>query len=157
MPRLRMIGLYLARPMRLMTPSLRPPSWYSCTSISTSRPLHSWNAPSPNLVPEGASFALCEPDSPPTLLRNVIWNRKLRSSCGSGMFLPDCQRPITRTRQRQHDEFQRLRRRHADVGDQASSVGNVRRIIGFIAAYKKCLLLTGAAKGADPEKMPQIN
>src|SRR4051812_28312644 len=46
MPRRSVIRETLARPGRCRTPLLRPPSTYSPTSISTSRPVHSANAPS---------------------------------------------------------------------------------------------------------------
>src|SRR5579864_5433999 len=47
-PRFSTMLVYLPRPTCFTTPSLRPPSWSSWTSISICNPLHSWNPPSPS-------------------------------------------------------------------------------------------------------------
>src|SRR3954452_1848038 len=126
MPRLRTMFWYFARPTRRITPSLRPPSRYSCTSISTSSPVHSWKAPLPSAEPVGSwlggGFGTV-PDSPAALFSSLTWKRNVRSSV-SATTARHGQRSLAVAREAKHEELERLRRRDADVDDELAGVGD---------------------------------
>src|SRR5574341_1251056 len=154
MPRLSTMFWYLARPTRRITPSLRPPSWYSCTSISTSRPLTSWKPPSPNASPAGVPVGAGEPASTAGLRCSRTRKRKARSR-ESAISLLHRERAVAVAGEPQQDELDGLRGGHADLGDELSGVQHAGRVERLVAAHEECLLLPGALERAGLEQSPQ--
>src|SRR5712691_4248066 len=117
MPRLSTSCWYLARPTRLMTPSLRPPSRWSWTSISMSRPDTSWNAPSTSLAslpgenaPLGALPATTAGDR-----NRLTWKLKERARKTLATAALHPQSAVAFAVDAQDDELQRLCRGHPDL------------------------------------------
>src|SRR6185369_9242494 len=156
MPRFKTSGTYFARPTRWMTPSLRPPSRYSWTSIETSSPEQSWKAPSASGSPPGADplfpFVPSAPASASALRRSCTRKRNVRNRWSAIASALHRQRAVRLAEQTEDEEFERLGRRDADQHHQLAAVGESRRIDVRVAAHEERLLLAGAAEGAGPEQ-----
>src|SRR5262249_12217762 len=137
MPRLNVTLPCLDRPGSFQVCVLRPPSAYSCTSISDCRPVQS-------LKPTGGR------SSTATVKRNAVtgsWRAPGLAILRSLLFDLDA---AAGDADAHHDELRGPRRLQAELAGDATGVGLFGRIRGFVAADEIRVLGGRAVEHAEP-------
>src|SRR6185295_26875 len=97
------------------------------------------------------------PASPSPLFLSLTWKRKVRRSWSATASALHRERAVAAADQAQHDELDRLGRRHADLDDQLAQVEHALRVELGVAADEERLLLGGAREGAGAVELAQVD